>query len=128
VNIPVEEQLEAYTSFRTSELFQRYGIETKHQGTFTADGRDIRDLFNFTHDQIVDFLRVHPDRVESCLQRSRKFHGIYDKDILEPHGEGFVLYWQDRDKRRDEIFYNDKFKAAADWFTTQYDMWLNDDV
>ena len=117
MNIPVEEQLEAYTSFRTSELFQRYGIETKHQGMFTTDGRDIRDLFNFTHDQIVDFLRAHPDRVESCLQRSREFRGIYDKDILEPHGEGFVLYWQDRDKCRDEIFYNDKFKAAADWFT-----------
>jgi hypothetical protein len=43
MNIPIEEQLDAYTSFQTTELFKRYGVETKHQGMFTADGRDIRD-------------------------------------------------------------------------------------
>ncbi|SRR6266404_4709106 len=128
MNIPIEEELDAYTSFQTTELFKRYGIETKHQGMFTVDGRDIRDLFSFTHDQLVDFLRTHPDRVESCLERSRERYGVYDQDILEPQRDGYVLYWQDHDKRRDEIFYNDKFKAAADWFTTQYGMWLNEDV
>ena len=84
--------------------------------------------FNFTHDQIVDFLCAHPDRVESCLQQSRELRGVSDKEILEPHVDGYVLYCQDHDKRRDEIFYNDKFEAAADWFTTQYGMWLNEDV
>jgi hypothetical protein len=124
----MDEQLDAYTSFRTTELFQRYGIETVHQGMFTADRRDIRDLFGFTRQQLIDFLRAHPDRVESCLQRSREFRGIYEKDILEPFGDGFVLYWQDHDKRRDELFYTDKFEAVADWFATQYGMWLNEDV
>ena len=95
---------------------------------FTADGRDIRDLFSFGHDQPVDFLRTHPDRVESCLERSRELCGVYDKEILEPQGDVYILYWQDHDQRRDEIFYNDKFEAAADWFTTQYGMWLNEDV
>jgi hypothetical protein len=128
VNIPVDEQLDAYTSFRTRELFQRYGIGTIHQGMFTVDRRDIRDLFSFTRQQLVDFLRANPDRVESCLERSREFRGIYDKEILEPHGEGFVLYWQDHGKRRDELFYTDKFEAAADWFTIQYGMCLNEDI
>ena len=92
MNIPIEEQLDAYTSFKTSEMFRRHGVDTKHQGMFTMDGRDIRDLFTFTRDQLVEFLRSHPDRVELCLERSREFRGIYDKEIMEPDGNRYVLY------------------------------------
>jgi hypothetical protein len=128
VDIPVEEQLDAFATFRTRELFERYGIETKHQDLFTLDGRDTRELFTFTRDQLVDFLRAHPERVESYLQRSEQMRGIYDKEILELQGASYVLYWQDHGKRRDEHLYTDRFEAAADWLTTQYGMWLHDKV
>jgi hypothetical protein len=128
VDIPVEEQLDAYTSFRSVELFERHGIQTIHQGLFTADRRDTRELFTFTRDQLVDFLRTHPERVESYLERSQELRGIYDKEILEPEGDGYVLYTQNHAKRRDEYFYTDRFEAAADWLTTQYGMWLHDEV
>ena len=82
-------------------------------------------MFTFTRDQLLDFLRSHPDRIELCLERSRELRGIYDKEIMEPDVNRYVLYWQDHGKRRDEIFYKEKVEAAADWFTTQYGMWLN---
>jgi hypothetical protein len=128
VHIPVEEQLDAYTSFHTSELFERHGIPTKHHGLFTANGRETRELFTFTWDQLVAFLRVHPDRADDCLQRSRQMRGIYDREILERQGDHYVRYWQDHTRPRAKQFYDDLFEAAADWFTTQYGMWLHDEV
>ena len=128
MDIPVDEQLDAYTSFRTRELFERHGIETKHQGLFTADGRETRKLLTFTWDQLVAFLRAHPERAQDSLARSGRMRGIYDKEILEAEGDRYILYWQDHGRRRFEHYYNDLFEAAADWFTTQYGMWLHDEV
>jgi hypothetical protein len=128
VDIPVEEQLDAYTSFRTRELFERHGIPTKHQGLFTADGRETRELFTFTWAQLVAFLRAHPERADDCLQRSQQMRGIYDREILERQGDRYVRYWQDHTRPRHEQFYDDLFEGAADWFTIQYWMWLHDEV
>ena len=128
VDIPIEEQLDAYTAFRTQDLFERHGVQTKHQGLFTVDGVETRRLFTFTWEQLVTFLRAHPERAESALQRSRQCRGTYDQDILERDGGRYVLYWQDRFCRRSEKFYDDLSAAAADWFTTQYGMWLHDQV
>jgi hypothetical protein len=128
VTIPLDEQLDAYTSFRARELFQRHGIETIDQGLFTADHQDTRELFTFTRHQLIDFLRAHPERVELCLERSQELRGIYDKEIMEPQGEDYVLYWQDYGKRRCEHLYADRCEAAADWFATQYAMWLREEV
>jgi hypothetical protein len=54
--------------------------------------------------------------------------GIYDKEILEHENGHYVLYWQDHASRRDEHFYADRFEAAADWLTTQYGMWLHEEI
>jgi len=45
---------------------------------------------------------------------------------MEPQGDEYVLYWQDHGKRRFEQLYADRFEAAADWFATQYGMWLRE--
>ena len=126
MTISITEQLDAYTSFCTRGLFQRHGIETIHQSLFTADHQDTRELFTFTRNQLIDFLRAHPERVELCLKRSHELRGIYDKEIMEPQGDEYVLYWQDHGKRRFEQLYADRFEAAADWFATQYGMWLRE--
>jgi len=76
VDIPVEEQLEAYTSFSTREMFERHGIPTEHQGLFTADGRETRELFTFTWEQLVAFLRAHPERAHESLACSMRMRGI----------------------------------------------------
>jgi hypothetical protein len=126
--VSVDEQMDAYTSFRTGELFKRHGIDTIHTGLFTSNQRDTRELFTFTRDQLVKFLRAHPERVELALKRSQELRGTHDKEILEPRDAEYILYSQDRGKQRDEHFYIDRFEAAADWFTTQYRMWLREEV
>jgi hypothetical protein len=128
MEIPVEEQLEAYATWKTRELLARHGIETIHDGLFAADRRDVRTLFTFTWQQLVDHLRKHPDYVDSYMVMSDEMHGIYDKEILEREDGRYVRYNQDHDGRRDEYFYADRFEAAADWLTAQYGMWLHEEV
>lgn len=122
MNIPTEEQLEAYTTWTTRELFARYGITTDDQGLFTADHRDVRTLFSFSRAQLVEFLRAHPERAHACLERGMQLLGIYDQSVLERDGGRYVLYWQDHGGRRDPTFYDDLFEAAADWLRIQYGM------
>jgi hypothetical protein len=128
VDIPIEEQMDAYTTFQTQELFEHHGIRTTHQGLFTAEGQETRKLYSFTRDQLVDFLRRHADRAASLFERAQVLRGIYDKDVLDRDGERYVLYSQDHGSRREEKFYDDLFEAVADWVTVQYGMWLHDEV
>jgi hypothetical protein len=124
VDIPIPEQLEAYTTWKTRELLARHGIATDQYGVFTSDHRDLHTLFTFTREQLVDYLRAHPERATACLEQSQQLRGIYDKDVLEREGERYVLYWQDHSSRRNEKFYDDLSEAAADWLVVQHGMWL----
>jgi len=125
MNIPVEEQLEAYTTWKTRELLAKYVITTDQYGLSTSEGRDVRKLWTFNYEQLVEHLRTHPERADDYLTVSRKMKGIYDKDVLESECGRYVLYSQDHSSRRSERFYDDLFKAAADWLTVQYGMWLH---
>jgi len=120
MNIPIEEQLDAYTTWKTPELLERYGIDWEHV--------DCRQFFTFNRNQLVEHLKKHPDYVDSYLARSLELRGIYDKEILEHENGHYVLYWQDHASRRDEHFYADRFEAGADWLTTQYGMWLHEEI
>ena len=126
MNISVEEQLEAYTTWKTRELLAKYSITTDQYGLSTSDGRDVRKLWTFTYEQLVQHLQAHPERADSYLTNSQKMKGVYDRDILEHERGRYVLYWQDHGKRRNERFYGDLFHAAADWLTVQYGMWLHE--
>lgn len=116
----IEEQLEAYTTWKTRELFVKHCITIAPNELFTTDHHDVRGLFTFTRMQLISYLQERPELLSSYFELSSQMKGTYDRDILERDKSKYILYWQDHGSRRNEKLYDDPFEAAADWLNLQY--------
>jgi len=104
--IDKDEQIESMLAGSFFDVIQEHGQDPRKG--------DFRRFITVDRQQIIDYLRLHPDRATEYFKKYSAVRGANDIAVISKDGAEYVVAWMDRGRPRDIRRFSDVADADAE--------------